>query len=1066
MSLFSIPFVNKSIRHLWRIFFLWLWLFPCGRLTGQTYYFDWYGVEQGLSSSKVYCIIQDRNDYIWLGTEAGVSKFDGVTFTNLSSENGLAEGGVFTLFEDSAGILWFGHLDGGISRMVNDRYEIITLSGAEVKGDITGFMQDHMGRLWISTSNSGVFRIDNPSAESGALGYLQFRGRQGLSDQVFHMTRTRDNKLYFLTDVGIRVVEPADSAFRNLDLDKLTHYWMKITMFEDSRGDLWFGTYNGGLYRWIPSKGEMKIYDKRDGLAKNWISCITENRQGQVWVGTWGGGITVFDGDRMKTYDMTNGLHDNLIKCIREDREGNMLIATYDHGLDIFKGEQFVTIDADHGLRNPIVWAIHQDKTGKYWFGTNGGITVYNPLQPADKRFVYYHQENRYIENKIRFIREDETGDLWIGTQGGGLIQYDSHTGRFINDNYINDRLYADRIITALEIDERNNLWIGTNEGLGYYEISTRYIERLVQKDGLAGNVITALYYDGAGVLWIGSQVKGLTRCVRKDDRYEFTIFPVEKNFTPNAITGDHKGNLWIGTPRGVYLFNGDSVVMRLTEKDGLLANTVNLISSDRSGNIYIGTNKGLNKYVPAEQKLYTYTNKNGFVGTETKSNAALLDRDGNMWFGTVLGVTRYNPALIREDVPEPLTHIRGMMVNYQPFEMKPDVKLGFRQRNIVFDYNSICLTNPDAVIYQVMLEGADEEWRPPTTQTRAIYPALSPGKYSFRVKARNSMGNWNTLPVSYDFTIRPPFYKAWWFILACIVAGFSVVIMYIKVREANLVREKRILEEKVAERTAEVVQKSRELEQKNKDITDSIRYAKRIQNAILPPVNAFADTFVMFKPKDIVSGDFYWFGRTENKQLLAVVDCTGHGVPGAFMSIIGYNSLNKIVKEYNITEPGAILDQLNMEITQTLSQQAEDGEVKDGMDMSLVTIHQETGEVEYAGAYNPLYIVSGGKLTEIKADRFPIGRSATVSDRKFTNHRISVKPGDMVYLFSDGYADQFGGADGSKFKYKPLKELLEAIHHFPLERQKEELDRTIEEWRGPHEQVDDILVMGARITR
>jgi ligand-binding sensor domain-containing protein/serine phosphatase RsbU (regulator of sigma subunit) len=1060
------PLVSREriIRPRWRIIFLCLWLLQAVSLSAQTYYFDRYGVEAGLSSSKVYAIIQDKLDYVWLGTEAGVSKFDGVVFTNLSSENGLADGGVFSLYQDSTGMIWFGHLDGGISRYNGKTFEVVTLAGADLKGDITAFVQDKDGKLWVGTSGSGTFRIENPSAPVADLTYTQLRGKEGLSDQIFNIARTRDNKLYFLTDVGVKVLDPQTHAINNIDLDKLTRYWMLITMFEDSRGDLWFGTYNGGLYHWVKSTGEMKIYDKRDGLAKNWISYITEDRSGRIWVGTWGGGITVFDNEKMKTYDITNGLHDNQIKCILEDKEGNMLIGTYDHGLDIFKGEQFVTIDADHGLRNPIVWAILQDKDGAYWFGTNGGITVYHPSKPLEKRFDYFHQENRYIENKIRFLREDKKGDIWIGTEGGGLIKYEKRTGRFINDNYINDRLYADKIITALEVDGQNNLWIGTNQGLGYYEIETGYIERLTQGAGLAGDLISALYVDSHGALWIGSQVKGLTKCVKEGRNYVFSIVPVEKNFTPTSITEDTNGNLWIGTTKGVFVMNGDSVIMRLTEKDGILANTINLVDVDKDGNIYIGTNKGLNKYVPSEKKLYTFSGKNGFVGIETKSNASYLDRDGNIWFGTVAGVTRYNPTLTRTDVPEPLTHIRAMQVNYQPSEMKANMKLGFRQKNIVFDYNSICLTNPDAVLYQVMLEGADDDWRPVTTQTRAIYPALSPKKYTFMVKARNSLGVWNTEPITYSFTIRPPFYKTWWFILGCVIIGVFAIFTYITVREANLIREKRILEEKVVERTAEVVAKSKELEQKNKDITDSIRYAKRIQNAILPPVNAFTDTFILFKPKDIVSGDFYWLGRTEERHLIAAVDCTGHGVPGAFMSIIGYNSLNKIVKEYNITEPAAIMDQLNMEITQTLSQQSEDGEVKDGMDMSLISIHPVTSELEYAGSYNALYIVSDGRLTEIKADRIPIGRSSSITESKFTNHRVNVKKGDMVYLFSDGYADQFGGGDGSKFKYKGLKDLLASISELSLEEQKHRLDETIEQWKGPLDQVDDILLIGTRI--
>ncbi|MCK4695432.1 MAG: SpoIIE family protein phosphatase, partial [Candidatus Cloacimonetes bacterium] len=360
---------------------------------------------------------------------------------------------------------------------------------------------------------------------------------------------------------------------------------------------------------------------------------------------------------------------------------------------------------------------------------------------------------------------------------------------------------------------------------------------------------------------------------------------------------------------------------------------------------------------------------------------------------------------------------------------------------------------------------GAEDNWRPETTTTSANYPSLSHGKYSFKVIAKNSSGTWNSEPVTYDFVIKPPFYQSWWFILGCIILAFFAVFVFIKVRERNLIKEKQILEKKVAERTAEVVEKSEEIEQKNKDITASIRYANRIQKAILPPEDSISETFILFKPKDIVSGDFYWLHISDSKQFIAAVDCTGHGVPGAFMSLIGHNSLNKIVKEYGFTEPAAILDQLNDEVSGTLAQQSESDEVKDGMDLSLIVYDSNTKEVQYAGAYNALYLIRNGELFETKANRFSIGLSSIQVGQKFTNHTIKVKKGDVIYLFSDGYADQFGGIHGKKFKTRNVKELLLSIQHMSMKEQKEHLNKTIEEWKGDLSQIDDILFIGSRIT-
>ena len=286
--------------------------------------------------------------------------------------------------------------------------------------------------------------------------------------------------------------------------------------------------------------------------------------------------------------------------------------------------------------------------------------------------------------------------------------------------------------------------------------------------------------------------------------------------------------------------------------------------------------------------------------------------------------------------------------------------------------------------------------------------------------------------------------------------------------RTKKLEREKRVLENKVAERTAEVVQKNNELDEKNKEITASIRYAKRIQDAILPPDDfvrtCLPKTFVLYKPKDIVSGDFYWVSDKKDKVLFAAVDCTGHGVPGAFMSIVGHNLLEQIVTEHELTQPAAILDELNKSVSDTLRQSKVDESVKDGMDITLCCFDRTTNEIHFAGAFNPLFLIRNKELTEIKGDKFPIGNLKIGEQKKFTNHTIQLQKGDTIYIFSDGYADQFGGPFGKKFKYKAFKQLLIDIQPLNMEEQQNALNKNIEEWKGNMEQVDDILIIGTRL--
>jgi serine phosphatase RsbU (regulator of sigma subunit)/Tfp pilus assembly protein PilF len=265
-----------------------------------------------------------------------------------------------------------------------------------------------------------------------------------------------------------------------------------------------------------------------------------------------------------------------------------------------------------------------------------------------------------------------------------------------------------------------------------------------------------------------------------------------------------------------------------------------------------------------------------------------------------------------------------------------------------------------------------------------------------------------------------------------------------------------------------EIEVKKNEILDKNKQITDSIQYAQRIQEAILPSGHEvkklLKNSFILYRPKDIVSGDFYWVEKKGSKIIIAAVDCTGHGVPGAFMSIIGHNLLNQVVKEQGITKPSDVLDHLNIGVTNTLKQSSAGSTVRDGMDIAMCRIDPEEMTLNFSGANNPLYFIRNGALAEIKGDKTPIGMYAKDTFRPFTDHKLELQEGDTFYLFSDGYADQFGGERGKKFKYKQLQSLLLSIQPHTMEEQLKIVGDTLTSWQGNIEQVDDILVIGVRI--
>lgn len=260
------------------------------------------------------------------------------------------------------------------------------------------------------------------------------------------------------------------------------------------------------------------------------------------------------------------------------------------------------------------------------------------------------------------------------------------------------------------------------------------------------------------------------------------------------------------------------------------------------------------------------------------------------------------------------------------------------------------------------------------------------------------------------------------------------------------------------------------ELNERNDDLLSSIHYARLIQNAILPSEERFKsalpESFVFHRPRDIVSGDFYWLQEYDDKILVAAVDCTGHGVPGAFMSIIGNNALNAAVREEGLTVPSLILDSLNRGVSSTLRQQAggQEAGIKDGMDIALVSIDYANKQIQYSGAYNPLYIIRDGNLLETKGDKFPIGLAQEDDLRLFTNHTFDLQEGDMIYIFSDGYPDQFGGPQGKKFKYDNFRSLLHKIHQLSPRKQLKMIQNGFEDWKGELPQLDDVLLIGMRV--
>ena len=429
-----------------------------------------------------------------------------------------------------------------------------------------------------------------------------------------------------------------------------------------------------------------------------------------------------------------------------------------------------------------------------------------------------------------------------------------------------------------------------------------------------------------------------------------------------------------------------------------------------------------------------------------------------------------------------------GASMSSYDLEIPIEIELGHDENSLSFGFQGISHLEKDALHYEYRLVGLEEDWI--VTQNKSVsYPELSPGEYTFEVKAVNENGDSD--PISVSLTIAKPWYQTTLARIVFVLLILGGFFAFFRVRTAALRRRQIVLENKVEEATVEIKKQKEEaehqrdlVEEKNQEIMDSITYAKRLQTAILPPQKLVKewlnDSFIFYKPKDIVAGDFYWMETTKRNGrsvvFYAAADCTGHGVPGAMVSVVCSNALKRAIKEFDISDPGQLLDKV-AEIVQESFEQSEH-EVKDGMDIAVCAVDLIDRKVWFAGAHNGLYRItsedtktpedlktlhSGNrKLVEYRADKQPVG--AFENMQPFTTVEIQLEPGDCIYLFSDGFADQFGGEKGKKFKYKPFKQLLLDIEDKEMDAQKDILDVEFERWKGSMEQVDDVCIIGLRV--
>ena len=1055
-----------------------------------------YTTAQGLANNVVRCITEDKTGNLWFGTDGGgLSRYNGKTFTNYTTAQGLANNIISSVIEDKTGNLWFGTDGGGVSRYDGKTFTNYTTAQGLANNSLLSIKEDKIGNLWFGTNGGGVSRFDGKT-------FVNYTTTQGLANNsILSITEDKTGNLWFGTWGG-GVSRLALSGVEGYDGKMFTNYTTAqglannsvYSITEDKIGNLWFGTDGGGVSRY--NGKAFSNYTKAQGLANNSVFSITEDKTENLWFGTYGDGVSRYDGKTFTNYTTAQGLANNVIRSITEDKIGNLWFGTDGggvsrlalSGVEGYDGKTFTNYTTAQGLANNSVYSIIEDKTGNLWFGTyGGGVSRYD-----GKTFTNYTTAQGLANNLVRSIIEDKTGNLWFGTDGGGVSRYDGKTFT----NYTTTQGLANNSILSITQDKFGNLWLATGGGVSRYDGKT--FTNYTTTQGLPDNVVTQVVIDKNGKNLViatnygialafsftlkpaMNEVEGLhykkqvpfQNNLNNEELTRYydlaletfnsaTGYPVKDvNAGQNCLLQDNKGIYWAGTgsdATALVRIDFDAIKRNLKPPTPILYRIK--LNEENVCYYTLSSSRGTKK---SQESSDDRSNKS--ASNELYIDSATLAQQEIITYGKSLNVIE------RDSLQKQFADVEFDGIT-QFYPIPQNLVLPYEHNNVTFEFNAVQLSRAHLLNFQYMLEGYDKTWSPVLKKREATFGNINAGTYTFKLKAQYTGpdGNnaWSEV-LTYTFKVLPPWYRTWWMYTIYFLCLMSFVFGLVSANSKRLRAKAIELQLKVDKATHEIKEQKHLVEEKQKEILDSINYAQRIQYSLLASKKLLdenlKDHFLFFKPKDVVSGDFYWGSKLSNGNFILVnADSTGHGVPGAIMSMLNISCLNEAINADKLTQPADILNATRKKIIEHLLNDGSADGGKDGMDCSLISFDFKNKKLLYAAANNPVWIIRDKIVIALEADRMPIGKHDKDSI-PFTQHEFDLQAGDMVYTLTDGFPDQFGGPKGKKFMYKQLENLLISISHESMEIQKQKLENVFENWKGDLEQVDDVCVIGVRV--
>lgn len=1049
--------------------------------------FESFNVVKNVSNVQVNAIEQDNQGFIWIGSNHGLIKYDGVEFKTYTEADNLYNNTITSLAYDSLNAcLWIGHKDGKISQLINK--EFVKFDPEEGLGsqEVSSIFIDNKGVMWFTTLSEGVYYYKGQNRKR----LYNLNSDDGLLDNYVYSLVQYQDSIYFLsTDKGISVYNINTKMFIDEinTQDGIPDNLVKALAIQENY--LWIGMHDGGVCRY-------NILDKSFSHMAEWefgaLNTMVLTHDNEVYVSTDKKGVVKIEYDDQQNawysnYKKNNGLVDIRTKTLFYDREHNLWVGTK-KGLSLRKNNNIEFFDSNSDFNLSQIFSLSIDDDNRFWIASQNGLHMHYRDKMGSYTTKKMLDKPEYEIALFISVYKDFYGNIWAGTYGFGAF--------CINPKTLEYKLYNTNAGLASNdvfhiTGDSLNVWMSTAGG-GVSKLSLKdfkSIKNFTMEQGLTSNYVFSVYLENSDKAWLSTDGGGVViienEKVRKFENQKLDSL-TSKVY---SISPDTHGNLWFNIgENGVFTCENQNQSNHFHEFNGLSSSNLQSIMSNCSNQIVAISNQGIDIINIANSNVASFGEESGVSSLEPNLNAIFKDKQDNIYAGTANGIVKINSHK-HDTLIKPKLFITQKRLFQNTIE-KQKHTFNHKQNNFSFSFTALWYQSPTPLNYRYKLEGYDIEWSPESSIRTVTYPKLPDGKYKFIVQAKLSDGTWiESADGTYNFQIKPPFWKTPLFIIFAIVFGILLVYAFINYRIRKLKVDKENLEIEVQKRTAEIRMQKEEIESQrdeieaqrnhvmeqhdkiedqNKDIKASITYASRIQRAVLPPLDHFNELlnayFLFFKPRDIVSGDFYYLNQAHGKVIVAAADCTGHGVPGAFMSLLSVSILNQIfstiTKEFNAAD---ILNKLRFELKKSLRQTGEDDTTKDGLDISLSVIDFQNKVLDFSGAFNPLLLIRDKAMIEYKGDKMPIG--VFMKDNvDFKNQRIELNLNDMLYMYSDGMQDQFGGEKNRKFLPKNLRNLLLENSAKPMLEQEQILESTLNAWKGHNNQVDDILIIGLRI--